>query len=216
MKCSELRDWSGEKLCRRTVDALKENGFKAVYCKTAAEAKKYILKEAEGAGTIGCGGSLTLTEMGVYDELEKRGQKVLNHGVAGLSPEEKLAVRRRQLTCDLFLSGLNAVTVDGEIVNIDGVGNRVAAMIFGPGKVILVGGRNKIVDGSLEDAILRVRNYSAPMNGKRLGLKTPCALTGECEDCQSPDRMCRVTTILSMPPRVTDMRVLIVNEELGL
>jgi hypothetical protein len=122
---------------------------------------------------------------------------------------------RRQLTCDLFLSGTNALTLSGELVNIDATGNRVAAMFFGPRKVIVVAGRNKLVDGTVHDAIQRVKNRATPPNSRRLNFKTPCASTGFCSDCNSPDRLCRVTTVIDRKPRFTDVRVLVVNADLG-
>jgi len=211
-----LRDWQGAKLCQRAVESLKRRGFKAKYFATSAEAREYILNEARAAKTIGCGGSLSMTEAGVYEAIQALGKKIMNHSTEGLSPEEKLEIRRAQLTCDLFLSGINALTADGEIVNIDGVGNRVAATIFGPKMVIMLAGRNKIVDGTLEEAVKRAKNVAAPMNAERLGCKTPCVTTGKCENCLSPENICRVTAVFSRPPKMTDIRVLIVNEDLGL
>ena len=143
------------------------------------------------------------------------GREILNHGDPALSRDEKIGVMRRQLTCDLFLSGTNALTLSGELVNIDATGNRAAAMFFGPRKVIVVAGRNKLVDGTVQDAIQRVKNWATPPNSRRLKYKTPCASTGFCCDCNSPDRLCRVTTVIERPPRLTDMRVLVVNADLG-
>ncbi|MFA7405893.1 MAG: lactate utilization protein, partial [Pelobacteraceae bacterium] len=138
-----------------------------------------------------------------------------NHAKAGLAPDERLDILRRQLTCDLFLSGCNALTLSGELVNIDATGNRVGAMLFGPKKVIVVAGRNKLVDGTAHDAILRVKACATPPNAKRLSFKTPCASTGFCSDCNSPERLCRVTTIIDRKPRFTDLHVLVVNTDLG-
>jgi hypothetical protein len=114
------------------------------------------------------------------------------------------------------LTGTNAVTLDGILVNIDGNGNRVGAMIFGPKKVIIVVGRNKIVDGSAEDAIARIKEWASPPNAMRLSKQTPCAVTGICSDCDSPQRICRITTILDRKPTLTDIHVLVVNEDMGL
>jgi len=133
-----------------------------------------------------------------------------------LSPEERIAVMRRQLTCDLFLTGCNAVTLSGCLVNIDATGNRVASMSFGPKKVIVVAGRNKLVDGDVAAAVKRVKERTSPPNARRLGFNTPCATSGFCSDCNSPDRICRITTIIERKPRLTDLRVLVVNEDLGL
>ena len=108
------------------------------------------------------------------------------------------------------------MTLSGFLVNIDATGNRVASMFFGPQKVIVVAGRNKIVEGDALDAMQRVKSWATPPNAKRLNFNTPCAKTGFCSNCNSPERLCRVTTILERKPRFTDMRVLVVNEEMGL
>ena len=123
---------------------------------------------------------------------------------------------RRQLTCNPFLTGCNAVTLSGCLVNIDATGNRVASMSFGLKKVIVVAGRNKLVDGDVAAAIKRVKECTAPPNARRLGFNTPCAKTGFCSDCRSPDRICRVTAVIERKPRLADLRVLVVNEDLGL
>jgi LUD domain len=213
---NELVTWNYEQKCGKVVDALGKNGFTAVYCPTAAEAREYILAEAGDARTIGFGGSLSVAEMGVIEPLRGAGKELLIHGAPGFSLEERLAIMRRQLTCDLFLTGTNAVTLSGFLVNIDATGNRVGSMIFGPHKVIVVAGRNKIVEGDATAAMQRVKSWGTPPNAKRLNFKTPCAQTGCCSDCNSPERLCRVTTILERKPRFTDVRVLVVNEELGL
>jgi hypothetical protein len=143
------------------------------------------------------------------------GREILNHANPALSRDERMDVMRRQLTCDLFLSGSNALTLNGELVNIDATGNRVAAMFFGPRKVIVVVGRNKLVDGTPEDAIRRVKEWATPPNSKRLNFKTPCSSSGFCADCSSPDRLCRVTTIIDRRPRFTDLHLLVVNADMG-
>ena len=212
----ELVTWSYEQKCEKVVEALEKNGFTAVYCPTSAEARNYILTEAVEARTVGFGGSLSVGDLQVIEPLRESGKELLIHGVHGLSLEERLAIMRRQLTCDLFLTGTNAVTVSGFLVNIDATGNRVAAMFFGPRKVIVVAGRNKLVEGDAMDAMQRVKSWATPPNAKRLNFNTPCARTGFCSNCTSPERLCRVTTILERKPRFTDIRVLVVNEDLGL
>jgi hypothetical protein len=215
-KTEELNDWAYALKCEKAVTSLKKNGFEAVYCKSGEEVFHYIVNEAASAHSIGFGGSMSIADLKLADRLRSMGKEILNHGDPGLSPEEKLAICRRQLTCDLFLAGSNAVTLSGELVNIDGNGNRAAAMFFGPLKVIVVVGRNKLVDGTVEDAIRRIKTYAAPPNAKRLSLATPCATTGFCSDCNSPQRICRVTTVIEKKPRNTDIRVLVVNEDMGL
>jgi hypothetical protein len=214
-KSQELVDWTFEKLCRKTVKALEKNEFTAVFCQTAGKACQYILDEAADAETIALGGSMSLSEMKIADKLKKMGKTILVSKGAGISPEEGMAIRRRQLTCDLFLCGSNAVTLSGSLVNIDNTGNRVGPMAFGPQKSIVVVGRNKIVDGSIETAIKRIKDRAAPPNAKRLNYDTPCATTGFCNDCASPDRICRIITILEKKPKRSDLRVLVVNQDLG-
>ena len=212
----ELNNWAFAQKCMKTVENLKKNGFDALYCHDSAEVFHYIVNEAEQAKSVGFGGSLSVADLKLAEKLKGMGKEILNHGEPGLAPEERLAITKRQLTCDLFLTGSNAVTISGILVNIDGNGNRAAAMFFGPEKVIVVVGRNKLVDGSVDDAVLRIKNYASPPNAKRLNLSTPCTTTGFCADCNSPQRICRVTTIIEKKPRNTDIKVLVVNEDMGL
>lgn len=215
-RTQELNDWTAEKKCRKVVENLTKKRFTAVYCASAQEASDYIMKEAEAARNVGFGGSLSVADLKLTTRLAERGKEILNHGFPDLTPEQKLTIMKRQQTCDLFLSGTNAVTLDGCLVNIDGNGNRVAAMIYGPSKVIVVVGRNKIVEGDVGDAIRRIKDKSAPPNAMRLGKQTPCAATGFCCDCDSPQRICHVTTVIDSKPSLTDFHVLVVNEDMGL
>ncbi|MDR2850171.1 MAG: lactate utilization protein [Verrucomicrobiota bacterium] len=215
-RTTELNDWTTEKKCRRLVENLARKHFTAVYCATAQEAADYILKEAEGAASVGFGGSLSVADLKLTTPLAEKGKEILNHGFPDLTPEQRVEIMKRQQTCDLFLTGTNAVTLDGCLVNIDGNGNRVAAMIYGPGKVIVVAGRNKIVEGDVCDAIRRVKDKASPPNAQRLGKQTPCAATGFCHDCDSPQRICHVTTVIDSKPSLTDLHVLVVNEDMGL
>jgi hypothetical protein len=215
-QAAELTDWAFEQKSRKAVEALRKNGFTAELFPTRAEAAEYIVREAGSASSVGFGGSLSIAEMDLIERLRTAGKELLIHGVPGLSLEERVAIMRRQLTCDLFLAGTNALTLSGCLVNIDATGNRVGSMLFGPKKVIVVAGRNKLVDGDVAEAMRRVKRDSSPPNAKRLSFKTPCATTGFCSDCNSPDRICRVTTVIDRKPRLTDLHVLVVNEDLGL
>lgn len=138
----------------------------------------------------------------------------MHHWKSGLSPDEDFQIRREALMTDVFLASTNALTIDGVIVNTDGIGNRVAGMIFGPKHVILVAGINKIVK-DVDEAIWRIKNISTPMNAHRLGLNTPCAKVGYCVNCSSNVSICRVTTIIEYKPSKTDFTIILVNEELG-
>jgi hypothetical protein len=211
----ELTDWHHEQRCEKAVEALGQNGFSAVYCRTAREAQDYIMVHGADAASVGFGGSRTIADLGVQQLFEAQGREILNHGTAGLDPAQKMVIMRRQLTCDLFLASANAVTLSGWLVNIDGNGNRVAALTFGPRRVIVVAGRNKLVDGDLAAAIQRVKNVAAPPNARRLSCNTPCARTGFCADCNSPERICRILHVMDRKPRVADFHVIIVNEDFG-
>jgi hypothetical protein len=214
-QADELILWTHEKKCLKAVASLTKNGFDALYCATPQDAFDKIIAEAADAQTVGFGGSMSVVGLQVEARIRDMGKEILNHGSPAFSLDEKLAIMRRQLTCDLFLSGTNALTLSGELVNIDATGNRAAAMFFGPRKVIVVAGRNKLVDGTVHEAILRVKNWATPPNSKRLNFNTPCASTGFCSDCNSPDRLCRVTTVIDRKPRFTDVKVLVVNADLG-
>jgi len=213
---NELVDWHQEQHCQKAVESLGQNGFTAIFCRTGKEAHDYVIRHSQDAASVGFGGSRTIVDLGLQPAFEEQGKEILNHGMPGLEFATKMEIMRRQLTCDLFLTSSNAVTLSGWLVNIDGNGNRVAALTFGPHKVIVVAGRNKLVAGDLAAAIHRVKNNAAPPNAKRLNCNTPCAKTGFCADCNSPERICRITHVMDRKPRVADIHVLIVNEDLGL
>ena len=211
---NEFTQWHNETLGNKTVEALKKNGFEAEWCASGAEAKEKILGLIPEGATVGFGGSWTVKDLGIAEALAEKGNSLLDHGVPGLTNEERLEIRKKQLTCDVFLTGTNAVTMNGELVNTDGVGNRVAAMIFGPGKVIVVMGANKIVQ-DLDEAFQRIERVAAPINNKRLGTPNPCTQTGICMDCQGPTRICNITTVLWKRPKATNFHVILVGEDLG-
>ncbi len=213
----EAREWSEKLRVENTLSALERNGFDVRYYPTAEEALAGVLGMVPEGATVGIGGSVTLREMGLIDALEARGVELADHwkaGQRGASKDEVMEIRRRHLNSDVFITGTNAVTETGELVNIDGTGQRVAAMIFGPGKVVVVAGVNKIT-GDLEEGLWRASNVAAPMNARRLHPKTPCAETGECDDCVVPGRICNITTIIHRRPRQTPFTVVLVGEKLG-
>lgn len=212
---TELNSWAFEKKCKKTVEALNKNGFKATYAANREEVIEYILTEAKEAKTVGFGGSMTVSELDICSILSAHGKLIYNHNLPNLSMEDKISNMKNAILSDLYISGLNAVTTSGIIVNIDATGNRIAAMTFGPKKVITVAGKNKIVEGDISDAIKRIKSFASPPNAKRLNFKTPCAETGFCSDCDSPERICRAITILERRPRLTEFHVIIMNEEAG-
>jgi hypothetical protein len=203
-----------EENAKKAVERLAAHDFKAVYVGTKEEAVQEVLKQIGPSKKIGIGGSVTLRELGILEKLEAQGYTVYNHWKPGLSRERALEIRKSQMTSDLFLSSVNAVTLNGELVNIDGIGNRVNSTIFGPGKVVLVAGYNKIVD-DVQEGIKRIKNVAAPLNARRLNIDVPCAKLGKCVDCNSPNRICRVIVIHERKPSLTDMFIILVGEELG-
>lgn len=198
----------------KTVEALQKNRFSAAYYPTAPAALAELFNVIPVDATVGIGGSWTLIQLEAVEKLEARGNTVYCHHKPGLTPEEILAIRRKQLTCDVFLTSTNAVTEDGRLVNTDATGNRVAAMIFGPKKVIVLAGVNKIV-ATVEAANERIRSKAAPLNNTRLNRPNPCVKTGCCVDCQGPTRLCNVTTVIHKRPPASDIHVWMLGEEAG-
>lgn len=209
-----VNSWHNDLLGQRVVEALKKNDFDAVYFSSREEAVKYMLDLIPAGAFVGFGGSVTLGELSISEKALAKGAKVLDHNKPGLSPEEKMEIRRRQLVSDVFLSSTNALTLDGCLVNIDGAGNRVAAMTFGPKKVVVVAGINKICRDTT-DAFTRIQTVASPRNNKRLGLSNPCTVSGTCEDCRAKTRICRAYSVMKKKPMLTDMTVIIIGENLG-
>ena len=209
-----IKRWYYEERAKRTVEALQKNGFTAFYVEERRKARQEILKLVPDGATVGVGGSITIRQLEVLPELAKTGHRIYDHWVSGLSFEEVLAIRRAQLSCDVFLSSANALTSDGQIVCGEGIGNRVCAMTFGPPKVIIAVGVNKI-SGDLNQALRRVKELAAPLALKETGVALPCLKTGYCHDCDSPQRGCRITLILERKPFFTDTTVIVIGEALG-
>ena len=207
------QEWIEERL-KRAAERLQAHDFKASCFRTKEEAGDEVLKHITPQMKVGVGGTVTVRDLGLVERLESQGNIVFDHWKPGLSKERLSEVRKLQLTCDVFLSSVNAVTLNGELVNVDGAGNRVSAMTFGPGKVILVAGYNKVVE-DVQEAIHRIKNVASPLNAKRLNLDLPCAKLGRCVDCSAPNRICRATVILERRPFVSDILVILVGEELG-
>jgi hypothetical protein len=206
--------WHRETLGKRAVEALEKNNFTAAYFPDKDAALKHALGLVPAEASVGVGGSATEKAVGFSAALAKSGHAVYDHGLPDLTPEQRTEYRHKQLCCDVFITGANAITMKGEIVNRDGLGNRVAAMIFGPKKVVIVAGVNKLVK-NLEEADARINMVAAPINNKRLNTNNPCLKIGECADCRSPSRICNITTILHRRPVATEMHVLLIGEELG-
>jgi hypothetical protein len=188
-----------------------------MYFPTRTEVMARVLQLIPPNALVGVGGSVTIREIGLVDSLEQRGNTIISHWEAQKKrqkPEEVMKARKLLASADIFLTSTNAITEEGHLVNIDHAGQRVAAMIFGPQKVIIIVGVNKIVR-NVEYAMDRIRNVAAPMNAKRLNLQVPCAETGSCSDCVSTNRICNVTTIIERRPVHTDSTIILLGETVG-
>lgn len=210
----KLNKWRGETLGKKTVQALEKNGFTAAYFADREEAVAHILSLVPDGASVGIGGSVTEKTLDLGGKLRGRGCTIHDHNLPDMDPEERKETRYRQLAADVFICSTNALTLAGELFNTDGIGNRVAAMIFGPKKVVVVSGTNKIVK-DLAEADSRMKMCAAPKNNKRLETGNPCTEMGFCVDCRNPSRICNVTTIISRRPKLTDFHVIIIGEDLG-
>jgi len=200
-------------LGKKTVEALKKNRFEAFYCENLAEAREKLMAMIPDGASVGFGGSMTVKRMDVQKELQSRGSAIYDHNAVS-DPGEKDKIYRQELLCDVFLAGCNAITLDGKLYNVDGTGNRVAAMIFGPKQVILVAGINKIVQ-DLEAAEQRVKMIAAPTNSLRIDPSIPCTQTGYCVDCNHERRICNATVVLHRQPSKSRITVILVGEPCG-
>ena len=197
-----------------TITSLEKNGFKAVLVDSREQAADLIMEIAKDCSSVGVAGTHTVRSLGIFEKLEKDGKEMSDHWKFQPGTSEEIDCRRRQGQVDLFLSSANAVTMNGEIVNRDGCGNRTNALTFGPKKVVIVVGKNKITP-DLESAIARIEEVAAPRRAISLNRKTPCVKSGYCMDCDSPERVCRITSILHRRPMLTDLTVIIIPEDLG-
>ncbi len=200
-------------------EALESNNFEVFVADDSKMASKMVLETIIPAleiKSISWGGSMTFVETGLYDSLKDRKDfKVLDIHDKALSPDEKLELRRQALLTDLFITGTNALTEEGNLVNLDMVGNRVSALTFGPRNVLVLVGRNKIVP-NIEFAMDRIKTYAAPANAIRLDMKTPCTKTGVCSECKSSNRICNTWTFTQKSFPEKRIKILLINEDLGL
>jgi len=199
-------------------ETLEGNNFEAHVVENPAELVRTVTEDILprlSPSSVSWGGSMSFTGTGLYAALKDRSDlTVLDTYDKSLSPAESYERRRQALLTDLFFTGSNAVTESGHLVNLDMIGNRVGALTFGPKNVVVIVGRNKLVLG-LEEAMQRIKDYVAPVNTMRLGKKTPCAKTGDCHDCKSPDRICNTWTITEKSFPRGRVIVILVNEDLG-
>lgn len=211
---SEMNSWHGRTLGLRTVEALRKNRFDAGFFETRQETAKAVLDMISPGMEVAFGGSQTAKQLNLQKLVADKGGIILDHNAAGLTDEQKIEVMRRQLVCDVFICSSNAISLQGELFNIDGHGNRIAAMAFGPRKVIVIAGVNKLCADE-EAAWQRIRTIAAPINFKRLNRPNPCAKYGVCMNCNLPTRGCNIYVVTRRRPSLTDFTVFIVNESLG-
>jgi hypothetical protein len=204
-----------EKVAQKIIKNLEKRRMAGSYSASAAKARDEIVAMIPQGATVFRCGSMTAVGIGLWEAIAALPEvKLIDPYRPELSREEGLELRRQGLTADVMIAGTNAITLDGRLVNLDGMGNRVAAMAFGPKKVILVVGMNKVAP-DLESAIARVKHYAAPVNNIRYGLKNPCVETGLCSDCRSPQRICNMWSIIEGHMIEGRIHVKLVGEFLG-
>ncbi len=196
------------------VKNLKNRHFDAYYCSTKEEALQQALSLIPEGNCVGWGGTLTCQQIGLIDAVRGGNFRVMDRD-ACKTPEEREELMRQTLLCDTFLTSANAISMDGQMVNIDGNGNRVAAIVYGPKQIIVVAGMNKVED-TLEAAITRARTVAAPMNQQRFGLPNPCGATGSCGDCKTETCICNHILVTRHCRPVGKIKFILVGEDLGL
>jgi hypothetical protein len=199
---------------QRTMKNLEKNNITAWLVENETELMDKLTELIPSGSTIGIGGSMTLFETGTLDHIRNGSYQILDRYAPNLTPEDIKSLYRKSFSADVYLTGTNAVTEDGELYNVDGTGNRVAAMIYGPDRVIVIVGRNKLVKDA-DQAVHQVREMASPANNKRLNLKNPCTVTGVCSECQSPTRICNAYTLIRRQMQKGRIHVVIVNKDLG-
>ena len=206
--------WLKETRVNITINSLKKNGMNGCLVNSHEELIEKINELTNDGDTVSCGGSMSLFETGVIDYLRSGKYNFLDRYEEGLSKDDLKKLYRDTFSADVYFTSTNAITEKGELYNVDGNGNRVAAMLYGPDKVIIIAGVNKIVT-NIEEAIKRNERVSAPANCKRLNRATPCVKVGHCMDCYSEERICNEYTIIKRQGNKNRIHVIFLNEELG-
>lgn len=196
------------------VKNLKSRHFEAYYCDSKVDALAQVLALIPQGSSVGWGGAMSAQQVGIMDALSAGNYKVIDRDLAE-TPEQREQLMRDCLGADYFITGANAISMDGQMVNIDGYGNRCAAIIYGPQNVFVVAGMNKVTD-DLESAIIRARTVAAPMNQQRFCKDVPCTVTGTCSDCKSADCICNQMLITRHGRAGGRIKFIIVGENLGL
>ncbi len=198
----------------RTAEALRRRGFEATVFSAAAQAGEYLLADMPAGQTVALGGCMTAKEMNLPELLRAHGHEVLWHWE--VAPAERPALLHEAMNAPVYVCSANAITADGLMVNIDGNGNRVAAMCYGPGTVYVLIGRNKLVEGGYAQAVRRIKEVACPKNARRQGLDTPCAKEdGACRPLECAHSMCHVTASFERAPGGKRTVVLLIDEDLG-
>ena len=203
-----------EKRGQILVKNLRARHFDAWYCDDKAEALEKALELIPKDATVGWGGAMSAVQIGLMDAVKTGGYQTYDRDTC-TTPEDRVRMMKKCLTADVFLTGANAISLDGQMVNIDGNGNRVAAIVYGPDSIIVIAGMNKVMD-TLDDAMRRARTIAAPMNTQRFPNQTPCQVTGTCADCKSPECICNQILITRHCRPEGRIKFIIVGEELGL
>lgn len=203
-----------EKRGAQLVKNLQGRHFEAYYCANRQEALEKALELIPEGASVGWGGAMSAEQIGLMDAVRKGNYRPLDRSTCK-TQEEKDLVARESMFADVFLTGANALSIDGQMVNIDGTGNRVAATIYGPKTVLVIAGMNKVCD-SLEDAFRRARTVAAPMNKQRFSNATPCAVTGTCADCKAEGCICNQIVITRHCRPAGRIKFILVGEDLGL
>lgn len=202
-----------EKRGQLLVKNLRSHHFEAYYCDNREEALHKALELIPEGATVGWGGALSAQQIGLMDAIHAGNYTAIDRDQAP-NPAERVKAMKRCLTADVFITGANALSMDGQMVNIDGNGNRVAAIVYGPDSVIVVAGMNKAVD-TLEAAVIRARTIAAPVNMQRFGLDTPCNVTGTCANCKSEGCICNQILITRNSKPAGRIKIILVGEDLG-
>ena len=210
---STPRETRNEKLARRLIANLERRHFEAYYCKTAAEAVDKVVSLIPDGSSVSWGGSATIRDAGITKALKAGNYEVYDRDDI-TTQAEKEAIYRKAFDCDYYLSGINAISEDGVVVNIDGNGNRVAAITWGPKRVIFVAGMNKVCQDTAA-ALARARSTAAPINAARFDIDTPCAKDGTCHNCHSPQSICNYIHFLRNSHPEKRHVVVLVDEDLG-
>lgn len=202
-----------EKRAQVLLKNLKSRNFDAYYCPTGEDALEKALELIPTGSVVGWGGATSAQQIGLLDVLKTGDYREIDRDKAA-TPEERQQMMRQCLLSDVFVTGANALSLDGEMVNIDGIGNRVAAIVYGPKSVVVIAGMNKVAD-TLEDAVVRARNVAAPINKQRFAGESPCMVTGTCADCKSEGCICNQILVTRRSNPAGRIKMIIVGEELG-